>query len=164
MSAELLRQAAIFREVSERVAVAERLLLAGAPTPWDVGQHCMAGAISEMFGDGRCAMCQRLGDPTWVGQAHINGQRMLAHEHRESVAFPGGIAAGVPGARWAVVTTVDEYGRMSDANRDLIIDAVNARRAQIDHARGVLQRHRTCGVDCLEMGSLAATWCPEETL
>jgi hypothetical protein len=61
---------------------------AATPGPWERGDPWLvAGVFPENFGEGRCAYCDRHGEPVWTGVRDINGQRMLAHVHRDAEPY-----------------------------------------------------------------------------
>lgn len=70
--------------MSEELDRLERLARAATPGPWEQGDVWgWAGVMPERFGDGRCTLCERNGEPVWTGKTDINGTRMLAHRHRQ---------------------------------------------------------------------------------
>jgi len=112
--------------------------------PWEHGdrQH-VAGVLPEQFGDGKCAYCDRYGEPTWVGKQLINGKRMLAHAHESAEPWwDHGIYALRGAGSVLVVNDIDEYGYIADPDAEFIAASRTAMPCLLSAVENVLALHR----------------------
>jgi hypothetical protein len=96
------------------------------PGPWESGDHYSICGVMKQFGEGKCVACSREGAPIWEGRRDINGTVMQAHVHIREIhdSFRHGVVHYTgDGDVWHVVIETDEYGLMSQADRDFVAHA-----------------------------------------
>lgn len=115
----------------------ERLKAKSTQGEWVRGDRWgVAGVAPEMFGEGRCTYCERMGEPTWVGKRPINGKRMLAHVHESSEPlWDHGIYASRDSGPECVIYDALEYGYMDDVDAELITTMHRTIDAQLEFLR-----------------------------
>ena len=110
------------------------------PGPWTSGNpYGLAGIRPDLFGEGRCSFC-RDSEPLRTLVGNINGKRMPAHLHRHEGEWTEGITALDDDRGYLnVVIETEEYGLMTDDDREFIVaarTAVPELIAEVERLRG----------------------------
>lgn len=118
----------------------EKLKAESTAGEWVYGDRWGVGGVdSGMYGDGKCAYCERMGEPTWIGKRPINGKRMQAHVHESSEPlWEHGIFASHGSGPICVINDTLEYGYMDDADANLIVTLHRTIDAQLEFLRAAL--------------------------
>ena len=105
---------------------------AATPGPWEHGDVWRLAGV--LYDDGTCVLCERMGAPVWKGMADINGERMMAHKHRDPEPWGIGHLLSAPDGLVAGNYDYETGGVINPDDATLIAAARNALPALLDIA------------------------------